>query len=105
MKKISVAKYLEYMDDRNDEFHVCKIAKKSFVWKKRTFSIEDHTIGKLTVSILKAGKGKDDKYDEVEFLPEFLQNKISQIITDDPTYSVLQLYKKSSIDHTGSPAN
>ena len=98
MKKVSVSKYLEYLDEKNDAFYICKIKKQSFVWKKRTISIEDHHIGDKTINILKVGKGKDDKYDDVEFLPEFLHAKVQKIITEDSSYDVLQLYKKSSTE-------
>ena len=95
MKKISVTKYLEYIDQqRDDNFMPCRIKKISFVWKKKTYSIEDHQIGNKTFHLLLVGRGKDDISDSVELLPEFLQVKIEKIVTDDEEYDFSKLYHK-----------
>lgn len=94
MKKIPVSKYLEYQDECDDAYHISKVQKVCFIWKKKTYSVEEHVVGEKKIFLLLVGRGKDDKYDDVELQPEFLQSKIEKIITDDESFEFSKLYHK-----------
>lgn len=94
MKKISVTKYMELLDQISQSYWACKITKQNFIHSKRTFSVETLTIGERVVHMLTAGRGKDDKYADVDLLPDFIQSKIQKVVTDDNDYDFTKLYIK-----------
>ncbi len=94
MKKIPVSKYLEYQDESDEAYHISKVKKACFIWKKKIYSVEEHLFGEKKICLLLVGRGKDDRYDDVELQPEFLQPKIEKIITDDESFEFSRLYHK-----------
>lgn len=78
MIRVSGDQFLDLLEERDENLKTLKYRRTSFIFEKDMYSIDSFSGHQDNLRILNRKKGKDDCHSDVDHLPDFLR----QVVTD-----------------------